>query len=255
LPQAQVGEWAGFVFINPNPDNTETLEEFLGEIVDQFEVWNLDKRYKQAHVAKVIHANWKIAQEAFCEAYHVNATHPQIMPYLGDTNSQIDVWDNFSRVITPAGITSPLLDWEPTPDEMMRTMMDVRHDQESPMPIDDSTDMRAVAAQASRERWREFAGDEWVDSMSDAEMMDSIDYTVFPNFHPWGAAQTVTITVRRSWNASSWPRTKAIRRRPRLRSTGWKNTRPSPMPPNSACSARSSTRTCSTWPRYKRVWK
>ena len=196
LPQAQVGEWAGFVFINPNPDNTETLEEFLGEIIDQFEVWNLEKRYKQAHVAKVIHANWKIAQEAFCEAYHVNATHPQIMPYLGDTNSQIDVWDNFSRVITPAGITSPLLDWEPTPDEMMRTMMDVRHDQESPMPIGDGTDMRAVAAQASRERWREFAGDEWVDSMSDAEMMDSIDYTVFPNFHPWGAFNRIVYRFR-----------------------------------------------------------
>ncbi len=195
LPEAQVGEWAGFVFINPDPD-AEPLADFLGEIVDQFEVWDLEKRFKQAHVAKVIHANWKIAQEAFCEAYHVNATHPQIMPYLGDTNSQVDIWDNFARVITPSGTPSPLLDWEPTADEMMRTMMDVRHDQDSPMPLDAEANMRAIAAEAGRERWRPVAGAEWVDGMSDAEMMDSIDYTVFPNFHPWGAFNRIVYRFR-----------------------------------------------------------
>lgn len=196
LPEAQVGEWAGFVFINPDPDNTESLHDFLGEIVGQFEVWDLEKRWKQAHVAKVIHANWKIAQEAFCEAYHVNATHPQIMPYLGDTNSQVDIWDNFARVITPSGTPSPLLDWEPTPDEMMRSMLDVRHDQELPVELDDHVDMRTIAAAAVRDRWRKMAGDEWVDSMSDAELMDSIDYTVFPNFHPWGAFNRIVYRFR-----------------------------------------------------------
>ena len=54
------------------------------------------------------------------------------MPYLGDTNSQVDVWENFARVITPSGTPSPLLAWVPTQDEMMRAMMDVRHDQDSP---------------------------------------------------------------------------------------------------------------------------
>jgi len=196
LPEAQVGEWAGFVFINPDPNNTESLEDFLGEMPEQFAIWDLEKRYKQAHVAKVIHANWKIAQEAFCEAYHVNATHPQIMPYLGDTNSQIDIWDNFSRVITPAGTPSPLIDWEPTAAEMMRSMMDVRHDEDLPFELPDQANMRAIAAAASRDRWRLLAGDEWADSMSDAEMMDSIDYTVFPNFHPWGAFNRIVYRFR-----------------------------------------------------------
>jgi phenylpropionate dioxygenase-like ring-hydroxylating dioxygenase large terminal subunit len=196
LPEAQVGTWAGFVFINPNPDNVESLADFLGEVVNHFEVWKLEHRYKQAHVAKVINANWKIAQEAFCEAYHVNATHPQIMPYLGDTNSQVDVWHNFARVITPGGTPSPLLDYEPSQDEMMRSMMDVRHDQSSPVQLSNSDDMRTVAAAASRDRWRAAAGDEWVESLSDAEMMDSIDYTVFPNFHPWGAFNRIVYRFR-----------------------------------------------------------
>jgi phenylpropionate dioxygenase-like ring-hydroxylating dioxygenase large terminal subunit len=194
LPECKVGVWAGFVLINPDPD-AEPLADFLGEIVDQFAVWEMDKRYKQAHVAKVIQANWKITQEAFCEAYHVNSTHPQIMPYLGDTNSQVDVWENFARVITPGGTPSPLLGWVPTQNEMMQAMMDVRHDQVSPVSLGEDQSMRAVGAAASRERWRAVAGD-WVDRLSDAEMMDSIDYTVFPNFHPWGAFNRVVYRFR-----------------------------------------------------------
>lgn len=194
LPECQVGTWAGFVMINPNPE-AEPLENFLGEIVEQFEVWDLAHRYTQAHVAKVIHANWKIAQEAFCEALHVNATHPQILPYLGDTNTQVDIWDNFARAITPGGTPSPLLDWTPTQDEMMRAMTDTRHDELTPMPVAEGESMRAVGAAASRERWRPAAG-ERVDRMSDAEMMDSIDYTVFPNFHPWGAFNRIVYRFR-----------------------------------------------------------
>jgi len=195
LPECQVGTWAGFVMINPDP-GAEPLHDYLGGIVDQFaDVWDLADRYTQAHVAKVIHANWKIAQEAFCEAFHVNATHPQILPYLGDTNSQVDVWDNFSRAITPGGTPSPLLDWTPTQDEMMRSMTDIRTDEPSAIPVSEDESMRAVGAASSRERWRPMAGDA-VDGMSDAEMMDSIDYTVFPNFHPWGAFNRIVYRFR-----------------------------------------------------------
>jgi len=194
LPQCKVGVWGGFVFINPDPD-AEPLEDFLGGVIEQFAEWDLANRYKQAHIAKVVPANWKIAQEAFCEAFHVNATHPQVMAYLGDTNSQVDIWENFARVISPGGTSSPLLDWTPTQDEMMRAMMDVRVDQASPFVVPEGQSMRAIAAAGSRERWREAAGD-WVDRISDAEMMDSIDYTIFPNLHPWGAFNRIVYRFR-----------------------------------------------------------
>ena len=147
-------------------------------------------------MSRVINANWKIAQEAFCEAYHVNATHPQILTYLSDVNSQVDVWDRCSRVITPGGSPSPLLgDVEIDEQEILRGMLDVRVDQESPITLEEGQTARAVLAQMSRERWRPSAGD-MVDQMSDAEMMDSIDYTVFPNMHPWGAFNRITYRFR-----------------------------------------------------------
>ena len=194
LPECAVGTWAGFVFINPDP-NAAPLADFIGEMAEQFEVWDLGNRYVEAHVTKIIEANWKVTQEAFCEAYHVGGTHPQILPYLGDTNSQVDVWDTFARVVTPGGTPSPLLEWTPTEEEMLRSMMDVRVDQEPPMPLGEGQTARAAAAAAARERWRGVAGDR-VDSMSDAELMDSIDYTLFPNFHPWGAFNRIVYRFR-----------------------------------------------------------
>lgn len=194
LPECRVGIWAGFVFINPDRD-CEPFHEFIAGLDEHFSVWDLENRFIEAHVTKVIEANWKVAQEAFCEAYHVNATHPQILPYLGDTNSQVDVWKNFSRVITAGLTTSPLLWYEVSDDDMLRAMLDVRVDQESPLSVPEGRTARDVAAESARERWRPVVGDR-VDQMSDAEMMDSIDYTVFPNFHPWGAFNRIVYRFR-----------------------------------------------------------
>ena len=156
LPECSVGTWAGFVFINPDPD-AGPLDEFLGELDEQFEVWDLEQPLRRgARVAKVIRANWKIAQEAFCEAYHVNATHPQILPYLGDANSQVDVWDTLlpgdhaRRHAEPAARRGSRRE-----QEMLRSMLDVRVDQEAPFDARrrDRPRVRSRAA-ASRERWR-----------------------------------------------------------------------------------------------------
>ena len=195
LPECAVDTWAGFVFINPDPD-AGPLDEHLGELVDQFAVWDLGDRYVEAHVSRVINANWKIAQEAFSEAYHVNATHPQILTYLGDTNSQVDVWDRCARVITATGTPSPLLgDATPEEQEMFRGMLDVRVDQDSPFEVGEGRTARALLAALTRERWRPIVGDA-IDEMSDAEMVDSIDYTAFPNFHPWGAYNRIVYRFR-----------------------------------------------------------
>ena len=194
LPEARVGTWAGFVFINPDA-NCEPLEQFVGGLADDFAIWDLAGAYKEAHIAKVIGANWKITQEAFCEAYHVSGTHPQILPYLGDTNSQVDVWDNYARVVTPGGTPSPLLSYEPSEEDMLRAMLDVRVGDETPVTLAEGQTMRALGAEMSRVRWRPIVGDQ-VDKMSDAELMDSIDYTLFPNFHPWGAYNRIVYRFR-----------------------------------------------------------
>jgi phenylpropionate dioxygenase-like ring-hydroxylating dioxygenase large terminal subunit len=194
LPEAKVGTWGGFVFINPDPD-AGSLEDFLGDLPAHFERWRLEDRYIQGHVQKVIRANWKVVQEAFCESYHVAGTHPQAVPYLGDVNSQIDLWEHFSRVITPGGTASPLLGWEPTEEEILRYMLDIRVDEETYIGLGEGQTARAASAAAARERWRPVVGDS-VDEWSDAEFIDNIDYTLFPNMHPWGAYNRICYRFR-----------------------------------------------------------
>jgi hypothetical protein len=41
----------------------EPLADFLVGLDRQFERWPLERRYKQAHVAKPMRANWKVVQE------------------------------------------------------------------------------------------------------------------------------------------------------------------------------------------------
>ncbi len=141
-------------------------------------------RYTATHVIKVMRCNWKAAQEAFMDAYHVVATHPQILTSAGDDNSQCDVFENYSRVITPAGVSSPHLDWTPTEDDISNNVYRPK-DNTGQVKVPEGTKYRQYGAHLAREQLREVIGDA-ADELCDAECMDSIFYTLFPNFHPFG---------------------------------------------------------------------
>ena len=195
LPEVKVGCWAGFVFINPDA-NCESLDEFLGsEIQQHFARWDFDNRYLAAHVSRIIRCNWKIANEAFTEGYHVNATHPQAVTYTGDPQSQIDFWGNTARELSPKGIPCPMLKYTPTEEEMLRDALDVRDGEPLPVSFGQGDTLRGVLSAAGRERFRATFGDR-VDELTDAEFLDAWNYMVFPNFHPWGAFNRIVYRFR-----------------------------------------------------------
>lgn len=194
LPEAKVATWAGFVFINPDPQ-AGPFEDFLGVMADHFERWDLGNRFVEVHVAKRIRANWKIVQEAFSEAFHVVATHPQMLAGIGDANSQYDVWGNVSRAITPNGTPSPHISWKPTEQEMFDSMVDRRLDEEPVLEVADGMTARGLSAEASREALRPIVGD-GIDDFCDSELVDSLDYSLFPNFHPWGGFNRIVYRFR-----------------------------------------------------------
>jgi phenylpropionate dioxygenase-like ring-hydroxylating dioxygenase large terminal subunit len=193
LPEAKVGTWGGFVFVNLDP-GAQPLEDFLGELPRHFEAWPLERRYKEAHVGKVLPCNWKVAQEAFMEAYHVVATHPQLLAGIGDANSQYDAWDNFSRAITANMTPSPHLRYQPSEQEMLDTMIGTSLDAEPAMRVAPGMTARRTLAQAARMQLAPLVPG--IDDVSDAELADSFYYTVFPNFHPWGAYNRIVYRFR-----------------------------------------------------------
>jgi hypothetical protein len=147
------------------------------------------------HKAMIVKCNWKVAQEAFMEAFHVVATHPQILAGIGDANSQYDAWGNFSRAITANATPSPHLAWNPSEQEMFDAMVDRRLDEPPVAEIPGGMTARKVAAMGTREMLRPALGAH-VEELSDAELLDSFYYTVFPNFHPWGAYNRIVYRFR-----------------------------------------------------------
>lgn len=243
LTEVKIGQWGGLIFINPDPD-CEPLEDFLGEIDRHFRI-PFERRYKAAHLVKRLPCNWKVAQEAFMESYHVVGTHPVLMPTFSDANSKYDVWHNMSRAMSASGPPSPhtsLTNPDPTafPDgklfksfhhpinnHIYRRLEENRvevefpngkkgvfdmeanyiegdvknadthmcnwvggkiapeeEEMDAPFPPGTPREYRDAIAKARRDDMRETWGDE-VDGFSDADLCDSIFYSVFPNISPW----------------------------------------------------------------------
>ena len=185
--------WGGWVFVNMDPD-AEPLADFLGLLPEHFAVWRPEQRYIQAHVAKVMRCNWKVCQEAFMEAFHVIRTHPQILAGIGDENSQYDAWGNFSRAITPNGTPSPHLPRDPGEQEIFESVI-MRDLDDPPAPVvPPGTTARTMMAAQTRARLQPVVGEDVV--LSDACVSDSIYYTLFPNFHPWGGYSRIVYRFR-----------------------------------------------------------
>jgi len=118
LPEVKIARWGRFIFINPDPD-CAPLEDHLGDLSSNFELWPYEKRYKSAHVGKVIRANWKVVQEAFMESYHVLLTHPQILTGgANDLCTKYDAFGNYSRAIRCGALESDgMPSWDPLPQD------------------------------------------------------------------------------------------------------------------------------------------
>ncbi len=71
--------FAGFVFINFDR-NPQSFDEFIAPVRELIEGLAIDQMHHYWWKALPVAANWKVAQEAFFEGYHVPATHPQLEP-------------------------------------------------------------------------------------------------------------------------------------------------------------------------------
>jgi phenylpropionate dioxygenase-like ring-hydroxylating dioxygenase large terminal subunit len=262
LPEARVETWHGFVFLNPDR-SAPPLADHLGDLADHFEVVPFEKRFKAAHVRKLMPMNWKTCQEAFMESYHVVATHPTLMQSLGDANSKYDAFGNYSRAMSASGVESPHLTgmphWDPLEDgkhyarwrhplsghiyervEEGRVKVTDLDGQEShfdddgnhldgpqtqadphlclwvggpnlpgmddvpdlqPHPPDEIADdagkLRGWIADQKRKHIRRTHGETVdVDAISDAELIDAIFFSVFPNWSPWGCFNPIMYRFR-----------------------------------------------------------
>jgi phenylpropionate dioxygenase-like ring-hydroxylating dioxygenase large terminal subunit len=78
LKECRVASYLNCVWINLDPAG-ESFDEFIGPMRAALDPLLLDQMYFHWHKSIVLEANWKVAQEAFFEGYHVPQTHPQLV--------------------------------------------------------------------------------------------------------------------------------------------------------------------------------
>jgi len=85
LGQVRVDRWGGFVWVCLDP-GAPPLLEYLDPLPALLAPYHLDRFRIRSYLATVLPANWKVVVDAFNEGYHVQGTHPQILPWTDDVN-------------------------------------------------------------------------------------------------------------------------------------------------------------------------
>ncbi|BBY14930.1 aromatic ring-hydroxylating oxygenase subunit alpha [Mycolicibacterium litorale] len=70
VPAIQCDVWEGFIFINLNPDNTESVRDYLGDLAHDLEGYPFAGPHQVYRFTAELQCNWKIFVDGFAESYH-----------------------------------------------------------------------------------------------------------------------------------------------------------------------------------------
>ncbi len=187
LPEVQVATWGGFVFINLDPD-CEPFESYLEILPEHFRAFPLEDRWKAAHVVKIMPCNWKLALEAFIESFHIPIAHPQTTAYVAWDTTQYDIFPgvrHVNRMLTVEGVPSPSEGGTPAKETVRQMQRDVSFHAGSTIEATDERGVREQFADNARKKLSKSANRD-LSGLSNAEVLDVIEYFLFPNLVPWG---------------------------------------------------------------------
>lgn len=187
LAPVRVETWDGWIFVNLDPD-AAPLADFLGDVLPRhFALWPQASRHIVGHAGKIIRCNWKAAIEAFLEVYHVPVTHPAGGKFASDNATRYDQFGPHGRMHmvkfhAPRGVSEQALvdNW---------IGMGLAAGSDAIPKVSDGGRARGVLATYQREQYSLRTGRDF-SHFRDAEMLDTLEYFVFPNFAPWGGFGT-----------------------------------------------------------------
>ena len=190
LPEVKLSCWGGFIFINVDA-GAAPLEESLGVLPAHFQNYGLETRYTKARFRKLVSANWKTSQEAFQESYHVYATHPEAVPFTGDSQSQYDIFTTphgaIGREAVPSVVPSMHADSTASAvaaGDAAAQAVGMWHYPDFPMPqLDPVKDVRAQVGAWMRAAFKQAHGRDY--DGPDAALIDSTLYFMYPQACFW----------------------------------------------------------------------
>lgn len=187
LIEVRVETWGGFVFVCADAE-APPLAEWLDPLPEHFARMPYESRQLAAHVRRIVPVNWKVAQEAFIESYHVSSTHPQNSMNTNDMDTQYDILsDNVSRMITLVGVPGPSDGYALDDQEILDSLAEgsgMGMPDGTPFQVGEAGSARVVLTEVVKGMWAQQAGIDTSD-LTAYDLIDGVEYSVFPNFVPW----------------------------------------------------------------------
>ncbi len=170
--------WAGFVFVNLDPDSA-SLQDYLGVIPRHLDPYHFEN-WKVAFDCTIeIECNWKTSLDAFNEAYHVSATHPWTTEFSDDVGTVYDCYDKHTRMIFPEIQASPRHPGHGTVTPGIRDLFLKRVGIDVAQFHGGPEDARRAFAEAVRKLGPAMGAD--FSDLNESQMCDDFHYTLFPN--------------------------------------------------------------------------
>ena len=261
------------MFVNLDPDAVP-LESYLEILPEHLDWMKFEDRYIGAHVTQVVPCNWKVALEAFAEGYHMPETHYEHDPrrrrsapngfaaFTADSTIQYDVWPecrHIDRLILAIGRPSRTVlgQVEGRAGDLRRLVQGLLAAQSRPLEAGRDSPARRRPTRPASMFGLLFQRD--LSGASDTDVLDQVQYNIFPNFTVWGTTggplcyrfrphgDNPHESIFEVWFLYPQPEA-APRRCRRPRNGCWRRARRGRRPRNCRSTGRSSTRTCRTWP-------
>jgi len=198
LHTVPVDEFAGFVWINPDPDAVP-LAEYLGPAMEMLAPYRLEEMTTVMNVREAVDCNWKVVIDAFTEGYHIEGIHPELLKVIviDPTQNRFQSFGDHAVAVAPfevAGVDGfgpeqqldgirALPDTFPGVAEVLptfETMVDAHRDADGVLHLPDGVTPRTILQEATREVYTAKGLD--VSGLTDSQMSDNQGWLLFPNF-------------------------------------------------------------------------
>jgi phenylpropionate dioxygenase-like ring-hydroxylating dioxygenase large terminal subunit len=171
--------WAGFVFINMNPDAAPLLDS-LGVIPEHLGPYNIQnfRIFKDYEIE--FNTNWKTAVDAFIEVYHVHSLHSELEALAETKLCQHDLFDKgHSRSIIPEGVVSHRVEPQPADLNPALAVMLKQYGVDPATYDGPPNDVRDYLVPFKR-KWGEENGVDF-SGLTDLQLKTLYSYHLFPN--------------------------------------------------------------------------
>lgn len=203
--------FAGFIFLNPDPD-AAPLAEFLGaDVVELLSPYRLDEMVTVLDVREALECNWKVVMDAFEEGYHISGIHPQLLRVImiDPSKSRYRFFDKHSVSCAPFEVAAAKYGVEEQIEGIMelpetfpsvtavlprfQELVAEYRDAEGVLALPDGMSPRTLLQTATRETLTGMGFD--VSGLTDAQMSDNHGWVLFPNFFMTVRAGEATVIL------------------------------------------------------------